>query len=137
MALIKIDPKKPTQISQNFKSGEFTCNCGQCKESFIDSDLLARLESVRFQYGHGLIITSGYRCSMYQGQLRKRGYETAVGTSQHELGMAVDIRPAAQGDFAALLPILERNFQAIGVGKTFYHVDMRSDKQRRWTYAKR
>lgn len=131
-----LNPKKPAQLSPHFNSREFVCNCG-CIESKISKDLVAKLERVRFKYGHGLIITSAYRCPDYQARLKRMGYETAVGVSTHELGQAVDLRPAAYGDFAALLPILEEEFQAIGVAKTFYHVDLRADKKRRWSYVKR
>lgn len=59
------------------------------------------------------------------------GFETSAGVSQHELGNAADITSMS---FKRLGEMLPEEFNAIGTGRTFYHVDTRDDKERRWSY---
>lgn len=121
-------------MSPNFRATEFDCPCGQCTETQIDEDLVSKLQQLRDTAG-SIKINSGYRCANYQEELRKRGYETAKGVSQHELGKAADICIAGLTG-----PQMEEKakelFKAIGVGRYFVHVDLRDDKERRWTYAR-
>lgn len=123
-------------LSTHFKSSEFDCKCPQCTETKIDSDLITLLEKIRENTGP-LKITSGYRCSHYQTELRLRGYETAVGVSQHELGRAADVTGEDTEYSGAQLEQLARNagFKAVGVGRSWVHVDLRNEKERRWTYS--
>jgi uncharacterized protein YcbK (DUF882 family) len=116
----------------HFKLKEFECSCG-CKEQQIDMELIERLNAVREQLKGPIAISSGYRCANKQAQLRAAGYETAKGVSQHELGRAADIVTDLR-KHAQLLSILEEEFNAIGIGKSFYHVDLRDDKHRYWSY---
>lgn len=125
-----------TRLSTHFETWEFECPCKQCDEQRISSFLVNRLKTIRQNMGALIVITSGYRCANYQEDLRRRGYETAVGISQHQLGNAVDIKPGRASQMSELLRQCEGHFKAIGVGKTFLHVDMRADKVRRWTYGK-
>jgi uncharacterized protein YcbK (DUF882 family) len=118
-------------ISHHFTAKEFTCSCGVCKLQRIDEQLLAKLEAVREELGAPITVTSGFRCALRQSQLTKQGLETAKGLSTHELGQAADIRAP---DISKLLEICEKQFKAIGVAKTFLHVDLRSDTTRRWYY---
>lgn len=121
----------------HFISNEFDCGCRdpQC-ETKIDQDLVDKLEALRSKIGQPLNINSGYRCELYQNELRARGYQTAVGPSTHTDGRAADVateNPRLTG------PELEQaaravGFLAIGVAPRWIHVDLRSDKLRRWTY---
>ena len=89
---------------------------------------------MREAYGRPLTVTSGFRCADKQAALRAAlppGH-TAVGKSTHELGEAADVRGP---NSATLLPLLEAEFEAIGIAKTFYHVDLRVGKKRRWNYS--
>ena len=100
--------------------------------------LVQKLAKIRTKMKKPLKVTNGYRCAAYQEDLRKRGYETSVGPSQHELGRAADIVcPGATAyDFAAMLSYCEEEFKSIGEGLSFLHVDLRDDKpKRRWYYG--
>ncbi len=82
-----------------------------------------------------LAITSGYRCHAYQQELKARGYETAVGVSQHELGRAADlVCPDLTGEELARTA-RACGFKAVGTGRKFIHVDLRADKERAWNYS--
>ena len=125
------------QLSTHFSLDEFKCPCGNCKIVEIDMELVDKLERLRSLLGSKLTITSGYRCQDYQDQLTLRGYETSKGTSQHTLGMAADVMNGiATGQELAGCAV-QAGFKAIGVGNNFIHVDLRADKERRWTYVKR
>lgn len=131
-------------FSPHFTSTEFTCPCGKCKEqNKIAVDLIDKLERVRVKLGIAIRITSGYRCPNYQAELKARGYETAVGVSQHELGNAVDLQPMSlttlgfPTKMVELEKLLKEEFKALGRGKSFFHVDLRDDKERFWTYTVR
>jgi hypothetical protein len=100
-------------------------------------DLLTKLELVRVEFNEPLLITSAFRCDKKQQDLRGTGTLTAKGKSTHELGHAVDIKPlkSTEENFKRLLEVLAKHFDAIGLAKTFYHVDLRTDKKnRRWNY---
>jgi uncharacterized protein YcbK (DUF882 family) len=138
---VKTYPKKAgVKLSDHFTSSEFDCPCDSCTETLIDERLIELLEPTRRALGAPLRINSGYRCSQYQEALRLRGYETACGISQHELGRAVDIM--LSGDGEATGAEIERaaraaGFKAVGVGHNWCHVDLRDDKERRWEYKSR
>lgn len=134
-------PKKSgVKLSDHFICSEFDCPCDFCSYTLVDALLLVRLARVRESLGAPLRINSGYRCHQYQEALRLRGYETASGLSQHELGRAVDVMLA--GDREATGAEIEKaarkaGFLAVGVGHNWCHLDMRDDKERRWVYVKR
>jgi hypothetical protein len=122
-------------LSPNFGTHEFECPCANkaCFEQIIARTLITKLQTLRDDVGP-LNVTSGYRCAAYQQDLKNRGYETATGVSQHQLGKAGDITNA---DLKKTLDVADTLFYAIGIGHTFLHVDLRDDKKRRWTYVKR
>jgi zinc D-Ala-D-Ala carboxypeptidase len=123
----------PAPLTKHFTTKEFDCSCSfpQCQEQRISIELIGFLELVRQEYGRPITVTSGYRCQWEQEDLRRRGYETASGKSQHELGNAADIKG---GQMPPLVPILEKYFKSIGLARTWAHVDTRADKLRRWSY---
>jgi uncharacterized protein YcbK (DUF882 family) len=121
------------ELSAHFKSTEFNCHCMKCDQQMIDSLLIHNLENMRAAVG-AIQVTSGYRCQAYQRQLAADGHETAKGISQHELGRAADIRPYKLGIMADFEQQAARYFKAIGIAETWLHVDLRSDKVRRWRY---
>lgn len=120
------------QLSRNFTGREFECPCGLCEIQRVSSELVERLQVIRDAVDAPIIVTSGYRCKEYQELLRKRGYETATGTSTHELGQAADIVIA--GTKSRFVWYAEMLFKAIGDGGNWMHVDLRRDKVRRWGY---
>jgi uncharacterized protein YcbK (DUF882 family) len=124
------------KLSDHFTTHEFACPCThpECQEQRISAALIDKLERLRAALGAAIRITSGYRCSRYQADLRARGFETAAGVSEHELGQAADLQCAAHSgpDLAVLAALL---FRAVGIAATWIHVDLRADKLRRWTYG--
>jgi uncharacterized protein YcbK (DUF882 family) len=118
-------------LSKNFTTKEFLCTCGICAPHRLDPELIRRLQVVRDDIGMSITVSSGFRCAKRQAQLKKEGLQTAKGISTHEMGMAADI---TCNDLAALLSACEKHFKAIGIAKTFLHVDTRVDKVRRWKY---
>lgn len=126
------------RISDHFRIGEFVCPCTNCKETKIDSDLVDKLEALRKKIGKPLKINSGYRCENYQNELRLRGYETAVGVSQHTEGRAADVMSEDSRLSGTSLEALARSvgFTSIGVGHSWIHCDLRAG-YRRWEYSKR
>jgi zinc D-Ala-D-Ala carboxypeptidase len=120
-------------LSQHFMASEFECPCHNknCDEQKISMDLVAKLEAIRQKHGKPITITSGYRCETHQKDLAEAGYQTAK-LSQHLLGNAADI---TSRDLYELIPLCDEAFEALGIGKTFLHVDTRLDKLRRWTYS--
>lgn len=127
-------------LGQWFKTSDFLCPCGKCDEQKVAIQLMTRLELVRLKLERDIKVTSGYRCAAYQEDLRRRGYETSVGPSQHQLGRAADIvcPGATPKIFARMLELCEEQFKSIGEGLSFLHVDLRDDKpRRRWYYGKR
>lgn len=123
-------------ISKYFNKSEFLCPCGNCKDFEIDAELLEKLDAMRELHGGPLKVTSGYRCAAYQEQLKLRGYETATGVSQHTLGRAADVTDGVTPGYELEDQARKAGFKAVGVGKNWVHVDLRSDKDRKWSYVK-
>jgi len=123
-------------LSAHFKSSEFACHCTKCGVQKVSKVLVDHLEQVRVEFGTPIQINSGYRCSEYQDELRRQGYETAKGISTHQMGQAADIRPVDLHQMNDLLTVVKKHFMAIGVARSFLHVDERRDKERRWAYGK-
>lgn len=131
-------------LSDHFDAYEFECPCKytSCIEQKIAKKLIEKLDTVRSSLKCPLHVNSGYRCAKYQEELRNRGYETSAGVSQHELGNAADIFPVGQAYIVAkkvieLRDLVSALFKAVGEARTFFHVDLRDDKTRRWVYSKK
>lgn len=126
-------------LSKHFDTKEFSCLCKyeSCKEQKISKSLISKLELVRDEVDSPLRITSGFRCAEHQEYLRGAGVSTVVAKkSTHEKGDAADVQIVSDkaDKMDTLLGALEKEFKAIGLAKTFYHVDLRDDKKRRWNY---
>lgn len=119
----------------HFSTAEFACKCTlpTCTGQRASIALVQRLEGMRTTLGMPLSIHSGFRCSQHQQELRDQGLETAVGTSQHELGNAADV---SAPQMAQLLTACKQAFKAVGAARSFIHVDLRSDRVRYWSYLK-
>ncbi len=123
------------KFNQYFKTDEFRCRCGyvDCNEQRLSVDMIDKLTSLREEFGAAITITSGFRCKKHQDYLRSvPGVETAKSTSTHELGHAADIKAA---ELDRLYSLLHKHFRAIGKARTFFHVDLRADRERRWDYV--
>lgn len=124
------------QVSKDFQAREFDCPCHECLETPVEMKLIDMLQSLRDEIGFPVKITSGYRCAAYQEDLKRRGYETAKGISQHQLGAAVDIKTGHHTGEELEKFARQVGFMAVGVGKHWAHIDLRSDKpNRRWLYS--
>lgn len=126
------------KLGDHFTVREFDCPCLECERVLISNELIQKLEEIRRLLGGAIRITSGYRCQHYQDDLKRRGYDTAVGPSQHTAGCAADIKAIQEGTTGMALADLaiKAGFHAIGIAPTWIHVDLRVGKERRWTYAK-
>lgn len=124
-------------LSRYFVSREFDCPCPQCTETEIDPRLVTLLTALREKAGP-LRINSGYRCQHYQDELRARGYETARGVSTHTTGRASDVSSTSSRLSGVEIEALAREvgFRAVGIGRTWAHLDLRDDKDRRWSYVR-
>ena len=136
---MQFNKNEQKRLSKNFNSDEFDCKCSNqdCVVQTVDDELITKLQKVRDEYAKPLRVTSAFRCSKHQDSLRGKGIKTAVGQSQHELGRAVDVQPLVSSKAAmdALYDVLEKHFKSIGLARSFFHVDMRDDKEkRRWNY---
>ena len=135
-----------SKLGDYFSTNEFDCQChySSCVEQKISVDLINKLNLIRIEIGSPLYVTSGFRCSRHQNDLRKElnnGKKTltvvAQTVSQHELGNAADISPRVIS-MTKLRKIVEKVFDSIGLAKTFFHVDTRPKKadgtKRIWNY---
>lgn len=128
------------EVSKGFKACEFDCPCTNCAVTLVDSELVSMLSALREKVGKPIAITSGYRCTKHQQELKNSGYETAQGVSQHSLGKAADIVVSGMDISGLIADAIEVGFKSIGAGKTFLHLDTRGiedGKTRYWTYLKR
>lgn len=124
------------QVGKYFKARDFDCPCDYCGDTYVDPELVAKLDAMRDLRGRPLFVHhgGGYRCDRYQQDLKARGYQTAVGLSTHQVGRAADV--SDESSTGQTLEELARKagFRAVGVGLKWIHVDCRDDKDRRWTY---
>ena len=125
------------QVGRHFRAYEFDCPCPHCDETKIDLDGVKLLDRTRELLDAPVQITSGYRCDRYQQELKLRGYETAKGLSTHQVGKGWDLTTGKHTGLEIEKAARKAGFRAVGVGRTFAHVDTRSDKDRRWGYSVR
>ena len=123
------------KLNEYFTTDEFACPCvhSDCNEQRIHTSIVDKLFSLRKELGVPITVTSAFRCGRHQADLANTpGIETAKGTSTHELGQAVDMKCKKMTE---LYVASYKHFRAIGKAKKFLHVDLRDDKERRWTYG--
>lgn len=71
-----------SQLTPNFKSGEFICRDGT--SHYIDCGLLSMLQAIRSHFDTPLVVTSGYRSPEYNASIG------GAPGSQHIYGKAAD-----------------------------------------------
>ena len=123
------------ELSTHFTTEEMDCQCKHedCVQQKISEKLIDKLEMIRVDIAEPLVITSAYRCTKHQEDIRNSGVSTVVAKkSTHELGDAVDCRPKS-GMNPGFEPTCSSEFTSIGRAKTFLHLDMR-EGYRRWKY---
>src|SRR5690348_17100889 len=99
---------------------------GQCQ---VNSKLVDALEQLRALVDKPITITSGYRSPQHNAAVG------GVEHSQHELGMAADIKIAGLDTFqlyvlADQIPLFSQGGIGIYPGQDFIHVDVRSGRAR-------
>lgn len=116
-------------MANYFKRSEFACKCKRddCDAMPMRPELIDKLNELRAWWGEPIIINSGARCFVHN---------EAVGgspESQHLVGNAVDVRmdPAKVRRFVEFAE--KHDFDGIGVGQNFVHLDLRGYKAK-WFY---
>tara|TARA_R110000823_G_scaffold238447_1_gene363778 strand:+ start:149 stop:502 length:354 start_codon:yes stop_codon:yes gene_type:complete len=102
---------------KHFSKNEFTCKCG-CDETFINDELLVKLDKAREFAEIPFKINSGYRCSEHSESLKNP-------TSSHIKGLAADISCKDSSTRAIMMDALVyAGFERFGLDKGFIHVDI-------------
>jgi uncharacterized protein YcbK (DUF882 family) len=104
------------QITKHFHADEFTCKCG-CGLNNISRLLVEKLERARVACGCKFVITSGCRCEKHNAKVK------GAKNSSHLRGYAVDIH-LPEAHRVVIILALRKEFNRIGIGKTFIHVDI-------------
>lgn len=114
------------QVSKNFYLSEFQCPC--CSRVMIDEKLLANLQELRDVINEPIIITSGYRCPMYNHKVG------GVAGSYHTVGKAVDITVNNITLPELYFMAQELEFKGFGLyeQKGFIHLDIRAGEITEW-----
>lgn len=110
-------------VSRYFSENEFKRAEPACSLSDMDEKLIECLDYARALCGFPFIINSAYRSKSYEVSVGR------TGTSSHCKGLAVDLR--CDSDFKRLdmvKNLLRAGFRRIGIGKTFIHADIDSNK---------
>lgn len=68
----------------HFRREEFLCPC--CNHERMDGDFLLMLDDLRHRLEFPLVVTSGYRCPVYNNKIASTGY-----SGPHTTGRAVDL----------------------------------------------
>lgn len=91
--------------------------------SKMDPVFLKILDKIRANYGKPLRVNSGYRTVKHNALVGGR-----VGSS-HLKGLAADLHCNNSGDRTLLLSAIYKNgIKRVGVGRTFIHIDLDSNK---------
>jgi uncharacterized protein YcbK (DUF882 family) len=105
------------RLSKNFTALELQCPCCGI---LPEPELVRALQSLRDEYGKKMIIESAVRCE--NRNLKVGGSPT----SQHLLGLAVDVRcPSDRERYRLVMIAPKHGFNGIGVNKSAVHLDLR------------
>ncbi len=112
------------QLSKNFTSEEFACQCG-CGYDTPNPELIRMLQVARDIYGKPMIISSGCRCIKHN---RNVG---GTANSAHIPGKAADIlTPTGADRYSIIKALIQAGFKRLGINfnKKFIHVDIDHSK---------
>lgn len=114
---------KSVQISKNFESTEFDCNCKKyCKSTEIDPKLAEYLQKIRDHFGQPVTINSAYRCSKYNKSIG------GASKSKHLYGQAADIKVSGVTPLKVAQYAESIGIKGIGQYSNFVHIDTRTIK---------
>lgn len=105
-------------------------------EKFMDRNFLVKIARGRQIANVPFKVTSGYRTQDYNRLLLQKGYKASLDSS-HCKGLAIDIAVTSSKErFIIVNALIAVGLTRIGIGNTFIHVDMDSDKPQdvMWTY---
>lgn len=120
-----------TKLSPHFRAREFDCRgVGCCKQTQVDMQLVAYLQTIRDHFGKPVFIESGYRCAAHNASI-----PNAAPKSKHMDGLAVDIvvdgvRPLEVARYAETIGV-----KGIGLYDDFVHIDTREAKAFWYSHA--
>jgi len=119
---------------EHFNWEEFACNCG-CGRHIdkMNKEFLYMLDEARGTASVPFIITSGYRCPVYNMTVGGKD------NSAHKYGLAADIQCLTSSDrFLIVDALIAVGFDRIGIGHGFIHVDYDLTKptEMMWDYYK-
>ena len=114
----------------------YACGCQrkECDAPPVSTDLLARLNILRYRLGRALVVNSGPRCAVWNA---KQG---GARTSDHLSGEGADLRALTSGERDELLEAIytrPRLFVRVGIGRDFIHVGLPGTERPArvaWTY---
>jgi uncharacterized protein YcbK (DUF882 family) len=120
-----------TQLTENFKYGEFFCDGIQLPDEYYPNILaLAKeLQKLRDYYKKPIIINSGWRTEEHNKEVG------GAKNSMHLKGLAADVRPPYGVNVKEFYVKAREltNFKGYGIGQNFLHCDLRS-KLTIWYY---
>ena len=112
-------------LSRNFGTHEFACQCG-CNTGKIHDDLIRVLQEVRDHFGKPMTVTSGIRCERHNAGVggSKR--------SQHISGKAADFKVKGVEPKEVYEWLLQKYPKTYGMGlyASWVHLDVRQVKAR-------
>ena len=132
---------KYVKSSEHFSKNELACKCKKtdCEAKGMNSDFIEALEKLRVQYNKGMIINSAERCVKHCIEAKKIAKGKSPGA--HTKGCAVDISVTNSVDRHQLLELVYKlEFEGIGIGGTFIHIDKfaeleaRKEESMTWVY---
>lgn len=100
------------------------CTCGhpECDKRSVSQKVLNKVQTMRYEAGRPLRITSGGRCPHHPNEVDR------TTPADHQKCQAVDIyvnNALERGEIVDLA--LKHGFNAIGVAKNFVHIGLRSE----------
>jgi uncharacterized protein YcbK (DUF882 family) len=103
-----------------FKLEEFSCK--HCGKNLMDPAFLEKVDKLREEWGHPLIVSSGYRCPVHNAAVSSTGRN-----GPHTTGHAADFAIRG-GDALSLLKIaIWAEFTGVGINQKgtgrFIHLD--------------
>lgn len=111
------------QLTDDFNLSEFECTHPEHRHVQVDTELVKKLQELRYRLGIPMVINSGYRCPERNKQVG------GADRSQHLLGKAADISLHNQKlDIETIADIAKKiGFKGIGLYDTFIHLDVRDN----------
>lgn len=110
-------------VTPHFSRPELACQCG-CGRMEMDPVFMDKLEALRIEYGQPMVVSSGFRCPMYNDEASTTGQ-----SGPHVTGMAVDVAVFGKNAHRLLTLALQHGFTGVGVsqkggqGSRFLHLD--------------